>query len=230
MNPRSRTPYPFLPVITAVVMLIGLYMALLYAPTESEMGDVQRIFYYHVPAAWLSFFAFFLVFVFSLLYLMQSNKKWDIQASAAAEVGVLFCSINIITGPIWAKPVWGIWWTWDARLTLTLVLWLIYVGYLMLRHYVTDPERRATFSAVVGILGFIDVPIVYFSIRWWRTQHPQPVVAGGDDSGLDPVMWYTLLVCLVGFSLLFTYLFRRRVELHALRDRLDHLQDELDHR
>jgi heme exporter protein C len=210
-------------------MLVGLYMALVWAPTEREMGHVQRIFYYHVPAAWMAFFAFFLVFLFSFVYLMHGGKKWDIRASAAAEVGVLFCTINLITGPVWAKPVWGIWWTWDARLTLTLVLWLIYVSYLMLRHYVTDPERRATFSAVVGIIGFIDVPLVYFSIRWWRTQHPQPVVAGGDESGLDPRMWYTVLVCLVGFALLFVYLFRKRTELQNLRDELDRLQDEVEH-
>ena len=228
MEKTRRTPYPTLAVLTAVVMLVGLYMALIYAPTESEMGDVQRIFYYHVPAAWLAFFSFFLVFVFSFIYLMRGGKKWDTRANAAAEIGVLFCSINLITGPIWAKPVWGIWWTWDARLTLTLVLWLIYVAYLMLRHYVTDPERRATFSAVVGIIGFIDVPLVYFSIRWWRTQHPQPVLAGGEDSGLDPIMWYTLLVCLAGLTLLFTYLFKRRIELQGLRDELDRLQDQAE--
>lgn len=214
--------------LTAVVMLIGLYMAFIYAPTERTMGDVQRIFYYHVPAAWLAFAGFFLVFVFSLIYLMRSDRKWDIRASTAAEVGILFCSINLITGPIWAKPAWGIWWTWDARLTLTLVLWLIYVGYLMLRHYITDPERRATFSAVVGIIGFIDVPLVYFSIRWWRTQHPQPVMAGGEDSGLDPTMWYTLLVCLAGFALLFAYLFKRRAQLQFMRDELDRLQDQIE--
>jgi heme exporter protein C len=210
-------------------MLIGLYMALIYAPTEREMGDVQRIFYYHVPAAWLAFFAFFFVFLFSFIYLMRGGRKWDARASSAAEIGVLFCTINLITGPIWAKPVWGVWWTWDARLTLTLVLWLIYVSYLMLRHYVPEPERRATFSAVVGIIGFIDVPLVYFSIRWWRTQHPQPVMAGGEDSGLDPLMWYTLLVCLIGFLLLFVYLFRKRTELESLRDEVDRLQDQVDH-
>jgi heme exporter protein C len=226
----KRAPYPTLHVVTGVVMLVGLYMALLYAPMERTMGPVQRIFYYHVPAAWLAFFAFFLVFLFSFLYLMRGGKKWDSRASAAAEVGLLFCSINLITGPIWAKPVWGVWWTWDARLTLTLVLWLIYVGYLMLRHYMADAERRATFSAVLGIVGFIDVPLVYFSIRWWRTQHPQPVIAGGEDSGLDPVMWYTLLVCLAGFALLFACLFKKRLALQSLRDELDSLQSLYEER
>lgn len=228
MSNPGRHPYPLFPVLTAIVMLVGLYMAFIYAPMELTMGNVQRIFYYHVPAAWMSFVGFFLVFVFSFAYLMRGGKKWDTRAATAAEIGILFCSINLITGPIWAKPVWGVWWTWDARLTLTLVLWLIYVGYLMLRHYVTDPERRATFSAVVGIIGFVDVPIVYFSIRWWRTQHPQPVIAGGEDSGLDPVMWYALLVCLTGFILLFSYLFKKRTELQAMRDELDRLRDEAE--
>ena len=214
--------------LTALLMLAGLYMALLYAPTEQTMGDVQRIFYFHVPSAWMSFFAFFLVFVFSFIYLLRGGKKWDTRASAAAEIGVLFCTLVLITGPIWAKPVWGIWWTWDARLTLTLVLWLIYVAYLMLRHYVVDPERRATFSAVIGIIGFIYVPIVYFSIKWWRTQHPQPVIAGGEGSGMDPTMWYTLFVCLAAFMLLFFYLLRRRTELEYLRDNLDALHDRVE--
>jgi heme exporter protein C len=230
MNATHRTARSstVLLALTMVTMIAGLYMAFLYAPRESTMGDVQRIFYFHVPAAWVAFFAFFLVFLFSFFYLMRGSRTWDIRASAAAEVGVLFCSLVLITGPIWAKPVWGVWWTWDARLTLTLVLWLIYVGYLMLRHYVTDPERRATYSAVVGIIGFIDVPIVYFSIRWWRTQHPQPVIAGGEDSGLDPAMRTTLLVCLAAFTFLFFFLFKKRVALQNMQDELEAFQETLE--
>ena len=222
------TPPAWLPGVTAVAMLAGLYMIFFYAPTEKTMGVVQRIFYYHVPSAWVSFFGFLLVFVFSFIYLVRGDKKWDSRANAAAEVGVLFCTLVLITGPIWAKPVWGIWWTWDARLTLTLVLWLIYVGYLMLRHYMVDPERRATFSAVVGIIGFIDVPLVYFAIRWWRTQHPQPVIAGGSDSGLEAHMLHTLLVCVFAFTLLFVTLLQRRVHLEYLKDELDGLRDRID--
>ncbi len=217
-----RMPGPLL-IVSAVFMLVALYMALIYAPREQTMGDVQRIFYFHVPSAWVAFFAFFLVFVFSSAYLVRGGKKWDTRAAAAAEVGILFCTLVLITGPIWAKPVWGIWWTWDARLTLTLVLWLIYVGYLMLRHYITEPERRATFSAVVGIIGFLDVPLVYFSIRWWRTQHPQPVLAGGEDSGLAPPMLYTLLVCIAAFTLLFVVLLKMRTRLERLADDRDML-------
>lgn len=227
-KPDISPPPTWMPALTAATMLVGLYMIFFYAPTEKTMGVVQKIFYYHVPSAWVSFFGFFLVFMFSFIYLMRGDKKWDSRASAAAEVGVLFCTLVLITGPIWAKPVWGIWWTWDARLTLTLVLWLIYVGYLMLRHYMVDPERRATFSAVVGIIGFIDVPLVYFAIRWWRTQHPQPVIAGGSDSGLEAHMLHTLLVCVVAFTLLFVTLVQRRVHLENLKDEVEGLRDRID--
>ncbi|MEJ2720428.1 MAG: cytochrome c biogenesis protein CcsA [bacterium] len=213
-----------------LAMLVSLYMVFLYAPTEATMGNVQRIFYFHVPSAWLAFFAFLLVFVFSVGYLMKKDKKWDNLAASAAEIGVLFCTLVLITGPIWAKPVWGVWWTWDARLTLTLVLWLIYVGYLMLRHYMVDPERRATFAAILGVVGFIDVPLVYFSIRWWRTQHPQPVMAGGEGSGIEGSMLATLLVCLATFTLLFFTLLRHRVRLQELRDEIDGLHDRIENR
>jgi heme exporter protein C len=228
MNATRDTTGSVLIGLVLAAMMASLYMVFLYAPTEATMGDVQRIFYFHVPSAWVAFFAFFLVFLFSLVYLFQRRKKWDALAASAAEVGVMFCTLVLITGPIWAKPAWGVWWTWDARLTLTLVLWLIYVAYIMLRHYMVDPERRATFAAVLGVLGFIDVPLVYFSIRWWRTQHPQPVMAGGEDSGLDPQMRATLFVCLTAFTLLFIVLLRTRVRLLGLRDEVDHIQDRLE--
>jgi heme exporter protein C len=147
---------------------------------------------------------------------------------AAAEVGVLFTTLVLVTGPIWAKPVWGIWWTWDARLTLTLVLWLIYMGYLMLRRYVESPERRSVLAAIVGVVGFVDVPLVYFAIRWWRTQHPQPVLMGGEDSGLDPRMRATLWVSSAAYLLLFTTLYRRRVAIEHMRADLDLIRENLE--
>ena len=225
MSNNKNTTSPILLLVTMILMVVSLYMAFFYAPREQTMGDVQRIFYFHVPAAWTSFLAFFFVFIYSMVYLAKRDKRWDTFAAAAAEVGILFSTVNIITGPIWAKPVWGVWWTWDARLTLTLVLWLTYVAYLMLRHYVNDPERRAAYSAAIGIVGFIDVPLVYFSIRWWRTQHPQPVIAGGEDSGLDPRMWYTVFVCFATFLCLFAYLWRKRVRLEHMRE--DELEFDL---
>lgn len=227
-NGRSNPRHVTFPLVLLAVMLVALYMIAFYAPVERAQGVVQKIFYFHVSSAWVAFLAFFVVFIFSLLYLITREKRWDARAQAAAEGGVLFCSIVLITGPIWAKPVWGIWWTWDARLTLTLVLWLIYVGYLMLRHYVVVPENRASLSAILGIVGFVDVPIVYFAIRWWRTQHPQPVFAGGEDSGLDPRMVVTLYVCLFAFTLMFLYLFKRRAQLLEFQDELDELHRKAD--
>jgi heme exporter protein C len=225
MTSKNDTLGTVLTVATLVAMMASIYLVFMYVPTERTMGEVQKIFYFHVPSAWLAFFAFFLVFVFSLIYLVRSHKRWDTLAASSAEIGVLFCTLVLITGPIWAKPVWGVWWTWDARLTLTLVLWLIYVAYIMLRHYMSDPERRATFSAVLGVVGFIDVPLVYFSIRWWRTQHPQPVMAGGEDSGIEGPMLMTLLFCIGTFTLLYFTLLRYRLRLQALRDEVDELQD-----
>src|SRR5512146_2616036 len=170
------------------LLTYGLHMALVVAPTEQTMGEVQRIFYYHVPSAWTAFLCFFANFMASIAYLVRRRPGTDAFALATAEVGVVFCTIVLVTGPLWARPVWGIWWTWDARLTTTLILWLIYVSYLFLRHYAAGGQAP-TLASVVAIIGFLDVPLVYMAIRWFRTQHPQPVMAGGSGSGLDPAMW-----------------------------------------
>jgi len=219
----------FIDSMLLITMLAALAMIFFYAPIESEMGIVQKIFYFHVPLAWNAFLGFAIVFFASFRYLATRDPKWDARAVAAAEVGVLFTTLVLITGPIWAKPVWGIWWTWDARLTLTFVLWLIYMGYLMLRRYIESPERRAVLAAVVGVTGFVDVPLVYFAIRWWRTQHPQPVIMGGEDSGLDPKMATTLWVSTAAYLLLFTVLYRRRLALEHLRNDLDSLRAEREY-
>ncbi|RMF82983.1 MAG: cytochrome C assembly protein [Nitrospirae bacterium] len=215
-------------VVAGVAIVAALYMVFEYVPMERTMGNVQRIFYFHVPSAMVSFLAFFICFLASLVYLFTRGRGWDVTAHAAAEIGVVFCSIVLITGPIWAKPIWGIWWTWDARLTTTLVLWLIYVAYLMLRAYLPEGSRRANLAAVVGILGFVDVPIVYMSIRWWRTQHPKPVIMGGKGSGLAPPMATTLEVCMVAMLCLFVALLLRRIVVELLQDEVDHLYREAD--
>ncbi len=225
METASRRP-PILALLTVIALLASLWLVFAYAPVEREQGIVQKIFYVHVPLAWNAFLGFLLVFIFSFRYISTREKRYDQRAYAAAEVGVLFNTLVLITGPIWAKPIWGIWWTWDARLTLTLVLWLIYVGYLMLRHYVDNPEKRATLSAVVGIVGFIDVPLVYFAIRWWRTQHPKPVIAGGEGSGMDPKMATAFWVSVLAFTLLYAWLYRRRVEVEELREAQDEIASE----
>jgi heme exporter protein C len=183
--------FPILGLLTAALLSYALYLALVVAPTEQTMGDVQRIFYYHVPSAWTAFLLFFVNLVASVIYLLRHNSKADIIALVTAEVGVVFCTVVLVTGPIWARPVWGIWWTWDLRLTLTLVLWLIYVSYLILRRF-SSSSQTPHLAAVLAILGALDVPLVYFSIWFFRTQHPQPVIGGGGS--IDPRMMHVLLV------------------------------------
>ena len=214
-------------VAAAVLLASAWYYVLLVAPPERSMAmvePVQRIFYLHLPSALIAFLAFFIVFVASLAFLLTRRPSWDSVAVAAAEIGVVFCAAVLITGPLWAKPVWGIWWTWDARLTTTLILFLLYVGYLMLRQTVAEPARRATLAAVVGILGFVDVPIVYMANRWWRTQHPEPVILGGEGSGLDPRMWLGVLWALAGLLALASLLFLQRYRLETMRAELIALQ------
>lgn len=216
-----------LAVLAAAGIVATMYGAFLWAPTEATMGDIQRIFYIHVPSAWTAMLAFLVVFIGSIGYLITKNLKWDRLALSCAEIGIIFCTAVLITGPIWARPVWGIWWTWDARLTSTLVLWLMYVSYLLLRDFLEEPARRATLSAVFGIFAFVDVPIVYFSIRLWRTQHPQPVLMGGEDSGLDPQMFLVLMLSWAAFLVLFALLVMLRVRLERSREEVQQLRRQL---
>ena len=192
-----KRAFPILAVLTAALLSWGLYGALVKAPTEQTMGDVQRIFYYHVPSAWTAFCLFFVNLAASVWYLARRSLKADALAVASAEVGVVFCTIVLVTGPIWARPVWGIWWTWDLRLTLTLVLWLIYVSYLILRRFSTSGQTPKM-AAVLAVLGALDVPLVYFSIWFFRTQHPQPVMGGGGS--IDPRMLHVFFINLTAFS------------------------------
>jgi heme exporter protein C len=192
-----KRAFPIFAIVTAGLLSLALYQALVGAPTEQTMGDVQRIFYYHVPSAWTAFLLFLINFVASLVYLIKRNTKADIVALVSAEVGVVFCSVVLVTGPIWARPVWGIWWTWDMRLTLTLVLWLIYVSYLVLRHF-SSGSQTPVIAAVLAIFGALDVPLVYFSIWYFRTQHPSPVIGRGGE--LDPRMAHVLLINWLAFS------------------------------
>lgn len=203
--------------VTLAWLFVALYMIFLYAPQELTMGEVQRIFYIHVPSAWTAFVAYFVVFLASVGYLWKRSRFADDVAYAAAEVGFVFCTCVMVTGPLWAKPAWGIWWTWDARLTSTFILWLLFISYLMLRAYLINPGRAEVLGAVVGIIGFVDVVVDYMAIRWWRTQHPQPVIAGGEGSGLDPRMWATVFVSWGAFLCLFFYLVRQHLVLAAAR-------------
>ncbi|MBV9146299.1 MAG: cytochrome c biogenesis protein CcsA [Acidobacteria bacterium] len=219
----NRAIFTIAAVATAILLSFGLREALQVAPTEATMGNIQRIFYYHVPAYATAFTMFAVNLLASIFYLARRNSESaaiaDAVAVSSAEIGVLFCSIGLITGMLWAKPVWGIWWTWDARLTSTFVLWLIYVSYLMLRQ-MSATDQAPTLAAALAIFGFVDVPIVYMSIRWWRTQHPQPVIFGEQGSGLDPSMVPALLVNLAAFLLYGALIFWVRYKLERARQHL----------
>ncbi|MGB6625351.1 MAG: cytochrome c biogenesis protein CcsA, partial [Candidatus Acidiferrales bacterium] len=221
MNEELLAKPSYFRVVVAVALfaLIAFagYAALFIAPDESTMHLIQRIFYFHVPSWIACFTAFTIVFVSNIGWLVTRRRKWDALGVSAAEVGVIACTIGLITGPLWAKPVWGIWWTWDARLTTTFILWLLYISYLLLRDLVEDPERRASLSALFGIFAFLDVPLVYLSNRLWRTQHPQPVIFGGQNSGLDPTMAKVFFYCSGVMTLLMILLVRQRYRLERLR-------------
>jgi heme exporter protein C len=215
-----RTKLVIFGLIAFVLLSYGLYQALVAAPTEQTMGNVQRIFYYHVPSAWTAFLMFFANFVASAVYLWKRSPRADAFALASAEVGVVFCTVVLVTGPLWARPVWGIWWTWDARLTTTLILWLIYVSYLILRRY-SSGGQTPVLAAALAIFGFIDVPIVYLSIRYFRTQHPQPVIAGGEGSGIDPLMMKALMINWLAFLVFGSIVLWLRYRLERIRQQVE---------
>lgn len=215
-------------VTVAGLILFAGYAALFIAPDERTMHEIQRIFYFHLPSWIASFTAFFVVFIANIAYLATRQPKWDWLGVSAAEVGVVCCTIGLITGPLWARPVWGIWWTWDARLTTTFILWLLYISYLLLRGLLEDPGRRATFSAVVGIFAFLDVPLVYVSNRLWRTQHPQPVILGGSGSGLNPTMGKVLTLCVFAVLGVMVIVLFDRYHLERLRHEVEALRNEAE--
>lgn len=205
------------------LMLLALYFSLVYAPTERTMGQVQRVFYFHLGNAWNAFLAFFLVMVASIGYLKTRSRRWDIYAEALAEVGVVFTTVVLITGSIWGRAAWNTWWTWDPRLTTTLVLWFIYDGYLALRASLENWETRARLSAVYGIVGFVNVPIVFMSIRWWRTIHPVVISLSGMD--MDPRMVPAMLASLLAFTLLLGVCTVLRAQISQSADALQSMKD-----
>ena len=206
-------------------MVLALYMALIEAPRERTMGDLQRIFYFHVAAAIAGMTAFTVNFFSSLMYLVRRKRWWDNLALSAAEIGVMFLSMVLVTGPIWAKPAWFVWWTWSPRLTLSLVLCLLYVAYILIRNYIEDPEKKALVSAVFGIVAFADAPLVWFSIRWWRDIHPSPMLETG---GLAPSMRPAFFICMIAFQILLVFLLRRRFYLESVRSEMESLAREAD--
>ncbi len=213
--------------ILAVIGLVaGLYAGFLYAPPDAVQGEVQRIMYLHVPLILVSYLAFFVVFVTSILYLARRRERHDAIAHSSAEIGVLFTALAIAAGSIWGRPTWGTWWTWDARLTTTTILLLIFIGYLMLRALVDDPSRGATFSAVLGIIGFLDVPIIHMSVVWWRTLHQPASILRPGPPTVAPDMQVALLANLVAFVLVYGYLLVKRLRLEEARWELSRLRME----
>lgn len=211
--------------LSAAALLADLYLIFLWVPKEAIQGNVQRIFYIHVPAAWIAYLAFLLVFLFSVLHLRTRNTRWDHYAYSAAELGVVFTSVNIVTGIIWAKPIFGVWWTWDARLTTTALLWLIYVGYLMVGPYAISQGKASRLRAAMGILGFAVVPINYLSVSLWDTVHVERIVGGGEESNLSSEMWLTLMFSLATFTLLFLFLLILRITLRESESALEEMHN-----
>lgn len=218
---NDRITYPVFS-LTALLMAASLILIGL-APMDKTLGISQKIFYLHVPCAWAAALAFLVNFIGSLGYLIKSELKWDRAASSSAEIGVVFGAITLLTGSIWARFAWGVWWTWDIRLTTTLILWLAYLGYLLVRS-MAEGERRRRFSAVIGIAAFADVPLVFLSIRWWRSIHPAVITRSG--LSLSPGMKLAFFVSLFAVTMLYLCLMMLRVKLERMEDTLDSMREK----
>jgi len=201
--------------LTFIGMMTSIFMIFLYVPTDAIEGIPQRIFYFHVPIAWIGMLAFGVLAVASIGYLWKKDERWDWLARASAEVGTIFITLALITGSIWGRTTWGTWWTWDARLTTTLILWFIYIGYMMLRSYMGRTPASARSGAVLAIIGVIDVPIIYESVNWWRTLHPQAEV--GTPGALPPSVVLTLMISLATFTLLYSFLMLQIYQLQKMQ-------------
>ena len=212
-------------VLITLLMVLSILLVFAYAPEEKRMGAVQRIFYFHVPAAWNAFLAFGVTFVTSIGYLWKRSRTLDSLAVASAEIGLVFCTIVLVSGPIWAKGAWNTWWNWEPRLTTTLILWLMYAGYLVLRTAFSD-ERKYTYSAVLGILAFVNVPIVYFSVRWWGSVSHRIDVIKPTRVELDPRMEIAFFVSLLTFTLFYIYLLRLRHHIERTSQEIESIQQQ----
>ena len=217
-----------LDIVTIVLLLIASYMVFFYAPMEAVMGNVQRVFYFHVAAGWVGMLGFLVAAITGGIYLRSGDRKWDLASLASVEIGMVFAFINVVTGAIWARPIWNTWWTWDPRLTTATIMLLIYAAYLLLRQGIEDPDRRARFGAVYAIVGFLSVPLTFFSARLFRTIHP--VVIGSNQPGatgafdMTPVMLQTFLFSLLTFTVIFADLLWHRIRVGKLADKVEQLK------
>jgi len=206
--------------LALVALGVSGIMSLVVAPPDAVQGNVQRLMYVHVPAAWLAYLAFTIVLIGSVAYLRTGRAYWDNLAAASAEIGVLFTGLTIALGSLWGKPVWGTWWTWDPRLTTTAILFLIYLGYLAIRRLPNSPSRRARWAAVVGIVGFVDVPIVHLSVVWWRSLHQPATVLQPGKPAIAGVMLVALLLGVFAFSVTYAYLLSLRMRVGRLEQKV----------
>ena len=224
-KPRLLTVLDF---VTAALFVLATGMVFFYAPLEAVMGQVQRVFYFHVAAGWVGMLSFLVAAIAGVVYLTSSNRKWDIVSLSAIEIGIVFAFINIVSGSIWARPIWNTWWTWDPRLTTATVMELIYAAYLMLRQGIEDPDRRARFGAVYAIVGFVSVPLTFFSARLFRTIHP--IVIGTNQAGAEgdfdmtPMMLQTFMFSLLTFTFVFADLLWHRIRVGWLAEKVEQLR------
>jgi heme exporter protein C len=230
MDEKRQNISNYLLITSSFLILYALYLAFIYAPRVPDFGwsapNSQKIFYFHVASAWVSYLAFGIVFVCSILFIKSNNKKWDIIALSSAEIGVLFCTLAIVTGPIWAKAEWGEYWRWqDLKLFMTLVLWLIYIAYLALRSGVSSSEQSGRLAAVFGILGFVCVPLSFAANRIWAQFHPTVIAADDQGGSLRLSMLLALIVAVVAFSIFYIYLLNKRVELEQMNIKIEELKE-----
>lgn len=226
----SKTPKTLmvLNIASLLLVLVGYYLSIYYAPTEKVMGDVQRVFYFHVATAWIGMIGFILAAFFAILYLVKKDMKWDMLGLSAVEISLVFFFITIILGSIWARPAWGTWWTWEPRLTTAAILEMIYLAYLLLRQGIEDPEQRARFGAVYTLLGGLSVPMTLLSIRLFRTIHPVLIGGGGSEKmGMTGSMLFVMFYSIIAFTVLFITLFWHRVRLGEYQAKVEQLKSEI---
>jgi heme exporter protein C len=207
--------------IGAVAAIVAALVAALTVPPEQTQGDLARMLFVHVPSIWLAYLSFTIALVGSVAYLRTKSLRWDRIAASSAEIGVVFTGTALLTGMIWGKPTWGVWWTWDARLVLTAVLFFVYLGYLALRRSTIDPVARARRSAIFGVLAIVQIPIVHFSVVWWRTLHQQASIVRPGGLQMDPPFVAGFVSALVAFTVVYTALLMRRIELAKTEDEIE---------
>ena len=208
-------------IITSLLMLVNMYLIFMWVPTEQNLGISQRIFYVHVPVAWVGMVAIFVVAIGSVLHLITRNDRWDAIAYSAAEIGLIFGTLMLVTGALWAKPAWGVWWQWDPKLTTALILWFIYVGYLMVRAYAPSGSQGRRYASEVALIGAIDAPIIYMASVWWRTAHPDLNIGPLAESSLDTNMLMVWLYSTVAFTVFYVYLLIERISMRKAEDDID---------